>query len=80
MGFSRQEHWSGLPSPSPMDHVLSELSTVIHLSWVDLQGMAHSFFELDKTVVLVISLVFCDCGFHSVCPLREKDKRALEAC
>ena len=26
MGFSRQECWSGLPFPSPVDHVLSELS------------------------------------------------------
>ena len=25
MGFSRQECWSGLPSPSPVDHILSEL-------------------------------------------------------
>ena len=24
-------------------------------------------------------LVFCDCGFHSVCPLVEKDKRLMEA-
>ena len=24
-------------------------------------------------------LVFCDCGFHSVCPLRDKDKRLMEA-
>ena len=23
MGFSRQEYWSGLPFPSPMDHILS---------------------------------------------------------
>ena len=23
LGFSRQEHWSGLPFPSPVDHVLS---------------------------------------------------------
>ena len=23
-------------------------------------------------------LVFCDCGFHSVCPLRDKDKRLME--
>ena len=22
-------------------------------------------------------LVFCDCGFHSVCPLMEKDKREV---
>ena len=32
MGFSRQEYWSGLPFLSPVDHVLSELSTMTHLS------------------------------------------------
>ena len=25
MGFSRQEYWSGLPFPSPVDNILSEL-------------------------------------------------------
>ena len=49
MGFSRQEYWSGLPFPSPMDHVLSELSTMTCPSCVALHNMAHSFFELDKT-------------------------------
>ena len=34
MGFSRQEYWSGLPLPSPVDYLLLELSTMIHLSWV----------------------------------------------
>ena len=57
MGFSRQEYWTGLPIPSPVDHVLSELSTMTHPSWVALHGMAHSFSELDKAVVHVISLV-----------------------
>ena len=38
------------------DHVLSELSTMIHPSWVA-QGMVHSFIELDKAVVHVINLV-----------------------
>ena len=28
MGFSRQEYWSGLPFPSPVDQVLSELSNM----------------------------------------------------
>ena len=38
--------------------------------------MAHSFIEVDKAMVYVISLVsFCDCDFQSVCPLMEKDKR-----
>ena len=33
--------------PSPVDHVLSELSTMTHLSWVALHCMAHTFIELD---------------------------------
>ena len=57
MVFSRQEYLSGLPFPSLVDHILSELSTVTHPSWVALQGMAHSFIELDKAVAHVISLV-----------------------
>ena len=57
MGFSRQEYQSGLPFPSPVDHVLSELSTMTHLSWVALHCMAHSFTELDKAVVHVICLI-----------------------
>ena len=57
MEFSRQEYLSGLPLPSPVDHVLSEFSTMTHLSWVALQALANSFFELDKAVVYVISLI-----------------------
>ena len=57
MGFSRQEYWSGLPFLSLVDHVLSELSTMTHLSWVALHGMAHSFIELAKAVVHVIRLI-----------------------
>ena len=57
MGFSRQEYWSGLPFPSPGDYILSELSILTLPSWVALHGMTHSFIELDKAVVHVISLV-----------------------
>ena len=57
MGFSRKEYWSGLPFPSPMDHVLSELFTMTCQSWVALHDMAHSLIELDKAVVHVLSLV-----------------------
>ena len=56
MGFSRQEYWSGLPFPSPVDLILSELCTMTRLSWVALHSMAHSFTELDKAVVHVIRL------------------------
>ena len=57
MGFSRQEYWSGLPFPSPVDHILLELSTMNHPFWVALHGLAHSFTELYKAVVHVIKLV-----------------------
>ena len=70
MGFSRQEYWSGLPFPSPVDHILSELYTMTCLSWMALHGMAHSFIELGPKLWSMWSdwLVFCDCGFQSVCP------------
>ena len=69
MGFSRQEYWSGLPFPSPVDHVLSDLSTMTLLSWVALQAWL-SFIQLDKAVVHVIRLAsFLWLWFQCVCPL-----------
>ena len=56
-GLARQEYWRGLPFPSPVDLILSELSTMTHPPWVALQGMARSFIELDKAMVHVIRLV-----------------------
>ena len=78
MGFSRQEYWSGLPLPSPVDHVLWDLSMMTHLCRVALHIMAHSFTELDRLWSMwSVWLVFCGCGFYSVCPLM--DKRLMEA-
>ena len=54
---AKQEYGSGSPFPSPVDHVLSDLSTMTCPSWVALHGMAHNFIELDKAVVHVIRLV-----------------------
>ena len=57
MRFSQQVYRGGLPLPSPVDHVLSELSAKTHPSWMTLHGMAHSFIELcrplchDKEVI-----------------------------
>ena len=73
MGFSRQEYYSGLSFPSPVDHVLSGLSTMTRQSWVAPQAWL-GFIELDKAVVLVWLdwLVFCECGFSVPalwCPL-----------
>ena len=73
MGFSRQEYWTGLPFPSPVDNILSDLSTMTRRSWVA-PWTWLSFIELDKAVVLVWWdwLVFCECGFSVSalwCPL-----------
>ena len=69
-----------LPLPSWVDHILSELSTMTHPSWVEPHNRSHSFIELSWAVVHVIRLVsfLCDCGFHSLWPLMEKDKRLME--
>ena len=56
VGFSRQEYWSGLPFPFPVDHVLSELSTMTRPFWMALHGLAHSFIELDKTEEMEIQI------------------------
>ena len=69
-----------MPFLSPADHILSELSTMAHLSLVALHGMAHSFIELDKAVVHVVKLVSVLWLWFSVyLPLMEMDKRFMEA-
>ena len=68
-GVSRQANLSGLPFPSPVDHILSDLSTMTHPTWVAPQAWL-SFIELDKAVVRVIRLAsFLWLWFQSVCPL-----------
>ena len=69
MGFSRQEYWSGLPFPSPVDHILSDLSTwPAHLGWPHTAWL--SFIELDKAVIHVIRLTsFLWLWFQCICPL-----------
>ena len=67
MGLSKQEYWSGLLCSSPVDHVLSELSTITHPSWVVLHSMAHSSIELVKAVLHVIRLVSFLWLWFSVC-------------
>ena len=64
MGFSRQEYWSDLPFPSPMDHILSSSPPwPTHLGWPHRAWL--SFTELDKAVALVWLhlLLFCEHGF-----------------
>ena len=67
MGFSRQEYWSSLLFLSPVDHFMSDLSTMTRPSWVAPRAWL-GFIELDKAMVLVWLdwLVFCDYG-HDLC-------------
>ena len=71
MGFSRQEQWSGLPFPSPVDHILSDLPP-----WPNRLGWPHmawlSLTELDKAGPGIRLASFCDYGFSVSalwCPL-----------
>ena len=69
MEFSRKEYWSGLPFPSPVDHILSDLSTMTCPSWVA-SWTWLSFIEINKAVVCVIRLAsFLWVWFQCVCPL-----------
>ena len=73
MGFSRQKFLSGLPFPSPVDHISSDLSTMTLPSWAAPRAWL-TFIELDKAVLLVWLdwLVFCEYGFSVSalwCPL-----------
>ena len=60
MGCSRQAYWSSLPFPPPVDHFLSELSTMTSPSWVALygkplrhdKGMIHEEASTHKSVLL----------------------------
>ena len=48
MEFLRQEYWSELSFPLPMDHNMSELSNMTDPSSVGLHGVDHSLVELCK--------------------------------
>ena len=54
MVFPQQEYWSGLPPPPPVEHVLSELSTMTCLSCVVLHHMAHGVIELCKPFAMTM--------------------------
>ena len=69
MGFSRQEYWSGLPFPSPVDCILSDLSTMARWSWVAPHGMAWFHWvrqDCDPVIRLASSLWL---SFQCICPL-----------
>ena len=69
MGFLRQEYWSGLPFPSPVEHICQTSPPwAACLGWLNTAWL--SFTELEKAVVHVIRLGCCLwLWFQSVYPL-----------
>ena len=80
MGFSRPEYWI-------LCHSLLQWTTFCKNSppWPAHLGRPYTaWLIVSLTYTRLWSvwwdwLVFCDCGFQSVCPLMEKDKRLMEA-
>ena len=67
---SRQEYWSGLPLPSPVDHILSDLSTMTLPSWVAPHSMAQFHWVRQGCGPSVIRLTsFLWLWFQCACPL-----------
>ena len=89
MGFSRGEYWSGFPLPSSVDHILSELSTLLSC-WPCVAWLIASLSYTRLWSMRSFWLAFCDCGFcswdsgikaltSSVCPLMDEDKKLVQA-
>ena len=72
--------WSGLPVPSPVDHILSGLSIMTcpsrgpYTAWLIVHWVRQGCDPSQS-----VWLVFCDCSFHSVCPRMDEDKRSVQA-
>ena len=68
MEFSRQEYRSGLPFPSPVGPFCqNSLPWLVHLGWPYIAWRMTRLWSMWS-----VWLVFCDCGFHSVCPQMDK--------
>ena len=66
--FSRQEYWNGLPFPFPMDHILSDLSTMTRPSWVAPQAwLGFNRQCCGPSVIRLTSFLWV--WFQCVCPL-----------
>ena len=65
MRFFKQEYWSGLPFPFPVDHVLSELHHNLHcLGWpCTTAWLIASLSSTKLWSMFSFWLAFCDCGW-----------------
>ena len=80
MAFSRQEYWSGLPFPAPVTTFCQNSPPwPVHLGWCNTAWLIVSLSWTRLWSMWLDWIVFCDCGFHCVCPLMDKDKRLMEA-
>ena len=80
MRFSRQEYRSGLPFPPPVNHIWQDSPPwPVHLEWPYRAWLIVSLSLTGLWSMWSVWLDFCDCGFLSVIPLMDKDKRLMEA-
>ena len=78
MGVLKARRLKCLPFPSPVHHVLSELPPwPIRLGWPYTAWLIVLLSQTRMWSMWSDWLVFSDCGFQSVCPLKEKDKKGL---
>ena len=80
MGFLRQECQNGLPFFSGRPCFVRTLhhDPFVLLRWPFKAWLIVSL-SYTKLSMWSFWLVFCDCGFHSVCFLMDKDKRFIQA-
>ena len=76
MGFLSQEYQSGLPIPSPVDHALSDLSTMTRLSWVAPWAWV-SFIELDSEISASALPVNIQCWFPLELTTAKRDMNVI---
>ena len=60
MWFSRQEYWSDLPFPSPVDRIVSDLSTMpAHLGWPLWHGLLfHWVTQVYDPIISLVSFLW----------------------
>ena len=77
MGFSRQEYCSGLPFL--LTFCQNSPPWPVRLGWPYIAWLIVSLSYTRLWSMWSVWLVFCGCGFHSVWPLIDEDKRLVEA-
>ena len=70
--------WFAIPFSSGTCFVSLSPPWFIHFGWPYTAWLIVSSSKIRLWSMWSDWLVFCDCGFHSVCPLMEKDKRLME--